>query len=60
MVDLDADEDGAGGCSAEAGSSDEAMRGDGHVGFLGVGPGGMSGDVPTLEIDMVTAHHHVM
>ncbi len=36
VVDLDADEDGAGGRGAEAGGSCEAVGGDVHVGLLGV------------------------
>lgn len=44
VVDLDADEDGAGGRGAETGDGGEAVGGDGHVG-LRFGAGGVSGDV---------------
>ena len=44
VVDLDADEDGAGGRGAQAGDGGETVGGDAHVGLLGSVPGGVSGD----------------
>jgi hypothetical protein len=46
VIDLDADEDGAGGCGAKAGGRGEAAGGEVHA--------------ENLRIDVVSAHHHVM